>query len=89
MINWIREQLRKRWVRKNVEIPLPISTIWHRPEYGRLYLKFRCPACKQRYRLYDINELEAEHTEAEVEKLLTKEQNLAIQNLLAPDLTDG
>ena len=37
---------------------------------------------------YDIPETEEERIEREVDVLLNKEHNLAIQNYLAPDLTD-
>ncbi len=37
---------------------------------------------------YKIPETAEEQTEREVDKLLTRERNLAIQNYLAPDLTD-
>ena len=57
MLDWLRYKLRKSRAKETL-IPAYIRTVWKSRKDGRLYLNFRCAACGQRYRLYDIEDID-------------------------------
>ena len=44
-------------LKERPDIPAYISTVWHKEGDGIPHLKFKCPACGQRYKLKDIDEI--------------------------------